>query len=177
MSALRDVSNGIIRKALGNSCLSKITLAINAAGAATVKNTGTITYTIDGIFYTKAALAAQALTVTHDCFGNPVGGQNLSKYVQPVLTTAYYLICLNAAGTVAVVQGNYAGQSLAFPDLQRIVTGTGDIPQEPAGYTAVGMLKVALAGAATFDPATTLLDAANVTVTYYDLEFVPSANP
>jgi hypothetical protein len=177
MAALKDISNGIIRKALGNSCLSKITLAINAAGAATVKSTGAISFTIDGVFYTKAALAAQALTITHDRNGLAVGGQNLSKYVQPINTTVYYLLCLNAGGTVAVVQGDYAGQATQYPDLQRTLFGTGDVPQEPAGYTAIGLIKVATNGVATFDPATTLLDAAGLTVTYFDLEFVPSANP
>jgi hypothetical protein len=177
MSALSSLQNGDIRKAIGNNCASKITLAINAGAAATVKSTGAINFNIDGVCYTHAALAAQAITVTHDCFGQPVGGNNLPKYVQPVLKTAYYLICLNAAGTVAVCQGSYLGQALAYPDLQRVLTGTGGIPQEPDGYTAIGMLKVALANAATFNPGTTALDAADVTVTYFDLERVPSVAP
>jgi hypothetical protein len=178
MSALKDIQNGDLRKALGNYCLSKITLAISAGGAATVKSTGAILYVIDGVAYTASALAAQSLAVTHDCFGNAVGGNNPSEYTQPVLTTAYYLICINAAGTVAVVQGSYAGQSIAYPnDRSKILVGTGGIPAEPAGYTAIGMFKVALAAAATFDPATTALDAANVTVTYYDLTRVPAVAP
>lgn len=177
MAALKDITNGILRRALGNSNLVKAVLAINLGGAATVKTTNALSYTIDGIYYTKAALAAQAITVTHDKDGNPVGGQNLPKYVQPINTTAYYLLCVNAAGTIAVVQGSYAGQSQAYPDLQRISTGTGDVPQEPVGYTAFGLIKVATNGVATFDPATTALDAAGLTVSYFDLEYVPTANP
>jgi hypothetical protein len=177
MSALSNLQNGEIRKALGNHCLSKITLAINAGGAATVKSTGAILFAIDGVVYTHAALSNDAITVTHDCFGHPVGGNNLPAYVQPVTKTAFYLLCLNAAGTLAVCQGSYVGQSLAYPDLQRILTGTGGIPAEPEGYTAIGMLKVALANAATFNPATTALDATDVTVTYYDLTRVPATAP
>lgn len=177
MSALKDISNGLIRRALGNSNLVKPVLAINVGGAATVKTTAGLSYTLDGIYYTKAALAAQAITVTHDCFGNAVGGQNLPAYVQPTGTTAYLLLCVNAAGQIAVAQGSYAGQVQSYPDLQRVLTGTGDVPQEPAGYTAFGLIKVVTTGGATFNPGTTALDAANVTATYFDLEYVPSANP
>lgn len=177
MASLRDITNGIVRKALGNANLSKAILAINAASAATVKTTGALAYVIDGILLSKAALAAQAITITHDKDGNPVGGANLSKFVQPINTTVYYLLCVNSAGTIATVQGTYAGQSLAYPDLQRIATGTGDVPPEPAGYTAFGLIKVTTNGVATFDPATTALDAAGLTVTFFDLEYVPSANP
>lgn len=177
MSALSSIQHSDIRKVAGNHCLTKVVLAINAGSAATIKTTGTFTFVIDGVYYTHAALSAQSIAVTHDCFGQPVGGNNLSKYTQPVLTTAYYLVCINAAGTIAIVQGSYAGQALRFADLQRVLTGTGGIPAEPDGYTAIGMFKVALAAAATFDPATTALDASNVTVTYYDLERVPSVAP
>lgn len=178
MSALKDISNGILRKALGNSCLVKGTLAINAGGAATIKSTGAISYTLDGVYYSKAALAAQSIVVTHDRNGQAVGGNNLAAYVQPTGTTVYYLLCLNAAGAVAVVQGDYAGQVLSYAnDLSKVLTGTGDVPQEPAGYTAMGLLKVVTTAGATFTPGTTLLDAANVAVTYFDLEYVPSVNP
>ena len=51
--ALKDV--------LGNVCFSKATLAINAGGAATIKTTGTTTFTVGGIFYTKGALSAQSI--------------------------------------------------------------------------------------------------------------------
>lgn len=178
MSALKEVSNSSIRTVLGNSSIVKGVLAINAGGAATVKTTNALTFTIDGIQYTKAALAAQVITVTHDCFGQLVGGNNLPAYVQPTGQTAYYLLCVNAAGAIAVVQGSYAGQVQSYAnDLSKVLTGNGGLPIEPAGYTAFGLLKVATAGGATFTPGTTLLDAANVTVTYFDLEYVPSVAP
>lgn len=177
MSALKDVQHGEIRRIIGNACASKATLAINAGSAATIKTTGTTNYTIDGIWYAKAALSAQAIDITHDCFGNAVGGANLSEYTQPAGKTVYYLVCLNAAGTVAIVQGNYSGQSLAFPDLSKVLTGTGEIPKEPSGYTAIGMFKVVTAGVATFNPGSTALDATDVTVTYYDVARLPATAP
>lgn len=181
MSALKDIQNALLRKALGNFCLSKITLEINAGSAATVKSTGAILFAIDGVVYTHAALANQAITVTHDFQGNLVAN-GVAKYTQPVETTVYYLLSLNAAGTLAVSQGTYLGQALAFgsasgSDLAKILTGTGAIPAEPDGYTAIGLMKVELANAATFNPATTALDAADVTVTYYDLSRVPATAP
>jgi hypothetical protein len=178
MSALKDISNGIIRTAIGNSTLSKAILAINAGGAATVKTTTAILYGVDGILYSKAILAAQSIVPTHDAYGNPIGGANMAAYVQPAGTTAYLLLCLDKLGNVAVVQGSYLNQSQAFPgDLSKVQVGTGQIPFEPAGFTAFGLVKVVTSGAATFTPGTTLLDAANVAATYYDLEYVPTVAP
>lgn len=176
MSSLSNVSDAALRKLLGNQCMTKATLAINAGLAATIKTTGATIYCIDGILYTKAALAAQSFAVTHNAFGETVGGSQPAAYVQPVLTTVFYLVCLNAAGTVAIVQGSYAGQSIAYPsDLSKVLTGQGGLPVEPEGYTAIGVVKIALAGAATFTPGTTALDAANVTATYYDVSRLPAS--
>lgn len=178
MAALKDISNGIIRTAIGNSCIVKGVLAINAGGAATIKSTGAVTYGIDGILYTKAILSAQSIVPTHDAFGAAIGGSNLPAYVQPSGTTAYILLALDKSGNVAVIQGSYLGQALAYPfDLSRLLTGTGQIPVEPSGFTAFGLMKIVTTGGATFTPGTTLLDAANVTVTYFDLEYVPTVAP
>jgi hypothetical protein len=177
MSALNDVQNGSLRSALGYSCKTKAGLAIHGAAAATVDSLAAITVAIDGVLKTKTQLSQQSVAVTHDCFGNAVGGNNLSAYVQPTGTTVYYVLATDGTN-VAVVQGSYAGQSLAFPnDLSKILTGKGGIPAEPAGYTAFGMLKVVTSGGATFTPGTDALDKTNVTVTYYDLERIPSVAP
>jgi hypothetical protein len=177
MSALSTIMNADIRKALGSMAFGKAVLAINAALAATVKTTNAITYTVDGIALSKAALAAQSIAVTHDCFGNLVAN-GVAAYVQPASTTVYYLLSLDSAGGIKVSQGSYAGQALAFPgDISRINTGTGAIPAEPAGCTAFGLIKVVTAAATTFNPGATALDAANVTVTYSDLSMVPPVAP
>lgn len=172
MSSISDILSQSVRKVLLNQCLAKATLAINAGGAATIKTTGTTPYTVNGVHYTKAALAAQSMAPTHDFSGTPVA-QGVAAFVQPANTTVFYVVALNAAGTVAIVQGSYAGQTLVYPaDLSKTVLGSGLIPTEPSGYTAIGVVKVAT-GAVTFTPGTTLLDAANVTATYFDVEILP----
>jgi hypothetical protein len=175
MSSLSNIKSAEVAKLLGDRCMVKATLAINAGSAATIKSTGTIVYSIGGVMYSHAALSAQAITITHGCFGDLVANYP-AKYTQPVGTTVFYLVCLDASGNVAVVQGNYAGQSLTNPnDLSKVLTGAGGLPVEPAGYTAIGVIKIALANAATFNPATTALDATDVTATYYDVSVLPAS--
>lgn len=173
MSKISSIPSGDVRKALTNMCLSAAVLAINAASAATVKTTGAIVYTIDGIARTKAALAAQSIAVTHDFQGKPVA-TGFPAYAQPAGTRVIYVLSANAAGTVAVSQGTHLGQTLPKKaDLSVILTGTGGVPDEPAGYTAFGAIVVNLSAAATFTPGTTALDAANVVATYYDISILP----
>ena len=94
---------------LGNRCMTKAVLAINAVSAATIKTTGPTSYTISGIYQTaKASLAAQSIAIAAG-YGPLIGG---AGYVQPVSTSVYYVVSLNAAGTVFVRQGTYVGQPL-----------------------------------------------------------------
>lgn len=180
MSKLSDLSNGALIALLSAVTLSKPVLAINLAGAATVKTTAAVAYAINGVSYSKAALAAQAIAVTHDANGNASAG-----YVQPAGTTAYYTLGVNAAGTVSVSQSTYAAQAGSSNPAVGVgagyqsgtsFIGSGNMADAPAGYAPFGMLKVVTAGAATFTAGTTLLDAANVTVSYFDLFVVPATN-
>lgn len=59
MGTITTVSDLDAVKAFANMCFTKATLAINAGSAATVKTTGSTIYTVNGVFYTKTALAAQ----------------------------------------------------------------------------------------------------------------------
>lgn len=175
MNKLSAINDAALRAALGSRCLTKATLAINAASAATVKTTGATSYTINGVFYTKAALAAQSFAVTHREDGSAVTATD-AAYVQPAETTVIYLVCLNAVGAVAVVQGGYAGQAVLYAnDKSKVLTSDGGVPEIPAGYIAIGAVKVATAAATTFTPGTTALDAAGVTATYFDLSMVPAS--
>ena len=45
----------------------------------------------------------------------------------------------------------------------------------PEGYTPIGIIKIAPTVAATFDPGTTALDAANVNATYFNVSTLPTA--
>lgn len=173
MSTLEATNSVDLRKLLGNRTYVKATLAINAGSAATIKNTGAIIYSVDGVMYTKAALSAQSIAITHDQFGRAVASQpSLAAYVQPASSTVYYIVCLNAAGTVGVVQGGYSGQTITVGGQPFVSDGS--MPVVPDSYTPVGVIKI-VTGATTFTPATTALDAANVTATYFDVSTLPVA--
>ena len=88
-------------------------------------------------------------------------------------TTVYYVIGLNAAGTVCSVQGGYAGQSITYNSQPYV--SNGGMPIMPEGYTPIGIIKIAPTVAATFDPGTTALDAANVNATYFNVSTLPTA--
>lgn len=137
-----------MRELLGNFCLTACTLAINAASAATFKTTGTTTYTVDGRFRSKAALAAQAFS--------PIPGTVHSGLA--IGQTGYYVVALDAAGTV------------------RTFEGVGGLPDVADGFTPIGIIKVVAASAA-FVPGTTALDAAGLTVTYTDVALLPTVAP
>lgn len=174
MSTLKAQPSYDQRRLLGDRCYVYSTLAINAASAATVKTTGAVIYSVDGVMYSKAALSAQAITITHDQFGRDVTTQpSIAKYVQPVNTTVYYLLGVNAAGTICSVQGGYAGQTLTVNGAAFVSDGS--MPVLPAGYAPIGVIKIAPTVAATFDPGTTLLDATNVNATYFNVSTLPTA--
>lgn len=170
MSKISDLTGQALRDLIGNMSYSKAVLAINAASAATVKTTGALAFSINGVQLTKAALAAQSIAITHTDDGRVAG----NSYVQPALTTVYYTLGVNAAGTISVTQGTYAGQLLISGQAGSSYAGDGSVPNAPAGYVPFGVMKVATGAATTFTPATTLLDAALVTVTYFDVAVMPA---
>lgn len=174
---LSDVTAAALLGLLGNVSLSKAVLAINIGGAATVKTTNALTYTVNGVLYAKAALAAQSIVVTHDAYGNAFSG-----YVVPVNKTVYLTLALNAAGAVSVVQGTFAGQVAqgdptigVGPAYNNGISfvGSGAVPDVPSGYTAIGVIKL-VNGAATFVPGTTALDAGTVVASYFDVAVLPA---
>jgi hypothetical protein len=110
-----------------------------------VKTASIVNYCIDGLMFVKAA--------TDDLF------VFTDVTVQAINTTKYYMLCLKTDGSALIVNG---------------AVGSTLLPSCPAGYCPVGYLKI-VTGAATFTPATTLLDAANITTTYVDLSCAPAA--
>lgn len=182
MTSLVDMSSSATRL-LGSRNATRAVLAINAASAATVKTTSALEYQVDGLMYTKAALSAQALTAlaTADFTGGaglPSGGYlqpsgSTAFYVQPASTTVYYVMVINAAGTVRVVQGTYTGQPLSSQGLS--ATGRSIVPDVPDVWVPFGMIKIVTNSSTTFTPGTTALDAAGLTVTFYDVGVLPAA--
>lgn len=174
MSRLSSLASASLRKVLGNRCLTKAVLARDADTATTVQTTNATTYSVNGVLYSKAALNNQSVVVTHRHDGTPVTAAQ-PQFVQPVGTKVKYVVALDAAGNVAIVQGSFAGQVIRDPaNLALVITGDGDIPEEPEGYTAIGYFEVALANAATFTPGTTALNATDVTSTFFDVSVLPA---
>jgi hypothetical protein len=168
MPKVSDLTLQPMRHLVGYANLTKVTLAINAASAPTVKTTGTTTYVNGGIYYTKAALAAQSIAIA-----NGYGPYGSNGYVQPVSSTVYYPIALDALGNVYLYQGTYAGQAISG----QTWLGDGSVPDISPTLTPIGLIKVATNSSTTFTPGTTALDAAGLTVTYFDLALLPAMNP
>jgi len=174
VSRLSDILDGALRSALGNHIINFPTLSAQAAASPHVKTANAIQSVIGGVTRSRAALASQSIAVTHRFDGSPVSTLD-PAYVQPNQTTVTYLLAVNAAGTLACVQGCFVGQQITFSgDKSKVITGDGAIPVEPDGYVGFCLVKVTTGGASTFTPGTTNLDAAGLTVSMADCKFVPA---
>lgn len=182
MSRLDDITNGPIKAALAATTTSAHTFAATGGATATVQTSGAIVSQIGGVTRSRAALSAQSLAPTHDIFGNA----NTSRYAQPINSTVYYVLGVDAAGSVAVVQGTFAGQNLVPPVTAGVgalanagtsFVGDGSIPSLPAGFAPFGLLKVVTNASATFTPGVTNLNAAGLTNTFWDIGLIPEGRP
>lgn len=135
-------------KKVGNVCLSDGGLAIGSVSKKEVLIANTVIFLVKGVFYAKTTAEIAFTATTHDI--TAVAGS---------IQEAVYLYSVNAAGTVTVTKGTTA-------------TGAGNaaIPSTPAGTTAFGYLRIAVAAGATdFNATTDDLDAAHLTDTYVDI--------
>lgn len=146
--ALFRVVNDLVQAA-NTHCLGDAA-AGNGDPASSTATTATVTYVIDGVFYSVSDTASIAFSSGHT--------------TQPVLTQCYYLFQINSAGTWSSVQG---------PILSTSSPETLQMPKPTAGNCPIFAVKVSLASTATFVPGTTLFTASNVTETYYDLSHQP----
>lgn len=148
-----------------------------AAGtnAGTIKSTATITYTVDGRFYSKAATDNVAISYTGpSVYQASAGGvQSVNGSFTGAVggSTRLYLICLNTSGAFSIVPGKIVNTA----DLTAGRVSL-DCPDAPNLVCAVGAMRVALTAGTTFAPGTTALDASGVTTTFINLSTVP-ANP
>lgn len=171
---------GSFERTAPNMSLAKAVLALNAASAATVKTTGAVVTCINGITYSRAALAAAALVA----MPSSLVPNALPFYTLPIGKTCYLLLVVNSAGTVYAIQSDFLGRELYA--YGRIDKGLGNVPDVPDaiptstpltdGFAPFGLIKV-VATAATFLPGTDALDKASVTFTFYDISTVPAVNP
>lgn len=156
LSALMSAAARLVGNMVYNSGL-----AVIGSTASAFTTTVIIQYAIDGIIRNLAAqtntalaaLVASDLPSSQAAWLQPAG--LAAFYTQPANTTVYYVIGVNAAGTVKVVQGLYSGQQIQYPGGLSVV-GDGSVPDVPDGFVAFAVLKVASGGSA-FIPGTTAL--------------------
>ena len=134
-----------------NSGYASLTSAGLAAGtnAGTFQTGNALTFTNNGIFYSKNATNNVALTAGHAAVGP-------SK-------ACLFGVFINAAGTFSTTQGPIVDAGDPCP-----------VPPFPAGsVTLVGLIKVATNSSTTFTPGTTAFGAAGVTSTYLNCMRMP----
>lgn len=156
MSAINlgHIDDAALRFLLGNRCFTKAICAIGSNAAKVKTTTNTVQYCIDGQLYEKAA--------TDDLF------VFTDTAVQPVSTTAFYALCLDAAGAATVVNGT--------PVLTAAITAGTDkavFPLVGLDVCIIGGVKVVTDSTHTFTPGTTELSAAGITDTYYNFSCIP----
>lgn len=153
-----DIDHAALRSLLGARCYGKAGLAIDATPA-DVETTSAVDYSIDGVMYTLAITAA--IDISAAAVIDEAGGTT-TMTAQATATDRIYLLVVNAAGTIKVVQGTAVATGATCP-----------CPGVPSGYCAFGAVKVANASGSDFTFGTTSLATANVTDTYYDLSLAP----
>lgn len=165
------------QRLVGNMCHARVAAVIGATTTA-VTTTGTGFYTIDGVARAVSALTNQALSAlaaadlpTAQANWLQPSGLGGAFYVQPANTTAYYVIGLNAAGTVKVVQGLYQGQQVQYPGGLTVI-GDGTVPDVPDGFIPITVMKI-VSGGSTFTPGTTALTGI---ATFTDVTVLPLAD-
>ena len=154
-------TNTVIRNTTANRCFGKAGLAIHGANVENVQTVAAVDYSIAGVLY-QLAITAEIDLSACDFITETAGADTVSA--QAKNTDRAYLLVLNAAGTVKVIQGTAVATA-----------GTCVVPGCPDGYAPLGVIKVANGNSATFTLGTTGLDAAGVTDTYYDVSLAPAS--
>jgi hypothetical protein len=110
--------------------------------------------------YTLAIQAAIDLSAADVIDSN---GDTDTLTAQVTATDRIYLLVVNAAGTIKVIQGTAVATA-----------ATCVCPTCPEGYAPFGAIKVANASGSDFTLGTTSLATASVTDSYFDLSMVPA---
>lgn len=145
----------------GNICLGAAGLAIHGTTTSTMLTANAFDFAIDGLLYTQPADVSLAFSASHTALGNSevcivVFACDAANAITQYQSTPRALADLTDSG------GTYQWE---WPT----ITAANVVP-----YAAV---KVATGASATFTFATTDLDAAGITDTYYDLMFIPATRP
>ena len=148
-----------IKHTTGSRSFGKAGLAIDATPA-DVETTAAIDYCIDGVMYNlgiTAAIDVSGLAVIDS------NGAAAEMTAQAKDTDRAYLLVVNAAGTIKVVQGTAVATGATCP-----------CPTCPEGYAPFGAVKVANGTEDDFTFGTTSLATVGITDTYFDLSMAPA---
>ena len=154
----------IFENLFNTQCLGSAGLAINAGSAATWKmtNAAALPYEIGGVTYSKVAATAQAVPTAITWAA-----------VASVFNAGGFLIGLDSAGAVSTYPTNVTSAASAAAALAGV-----SWPAVPDNICVIGGLIIANSAANTaFTGATTALDAANISVLYFNTTgpFFPTA--
>ena len=149
-------------------------LAIGTAPAG-FNTTNAIGYMIEGTKPVPVAALVSQLPVAEPTL-QPYFSNSQAFYTQPANTTVYYLLVVNAAGALRVIQGTFAGQ--LFFGSWGALKGTGDVPNlDSLLWATYGLIKVVTGAATTYTPGVTAYNAALVTTTFINCAVAPATNP
>lgn len=161
-------------------CFNLVSAAIakHASHINLVIAVGTLAHVIDGRFYTRAAVASQAWTVSGE--PGPVSDGTFTGSARSATNAAgtavvgssrIYGLFMNAAGTLKVVSG---------PIVDRAALAVGaaalHFPPPLKDYVCFGAVRIDITTAGvSFTPGVTALNATGITPTYIDLFSIPGA--
>lgn len=135
----------------GNVCLSKAALNLSNVTTGAINIANNVTYAVDGVMNTISNNWSQLFSSGHTTLA--AGCE------------CHFAVWVNAAGTVSTTQGKIVDTaSLSSSGGTKVVP----MPEVVSAAALIGLIKVKTAGAATFVPGTTNLNATNVTATYQD---------
>lgn len=179
MTTLADLQSRALRELVGTRTHSRTLVNLQNATATfdgVSEPDAIMRFDIAGVQCTTADVTNKALA-TLAALQNPVTGYD-GYYDQPKSTTVYYTACVNAAGTMYVIQGTYAGQVLGGSKAIG-PRGDGSIPQiaVPDTYAPFAVFKVVNGTTAVFTPGTTNWDATNVVSSACPVSVLPNGIP
>lgn len=137
----------------GTLCLGCAGLAVDASAKADAETLADFPYAINGYTYKLTS-------------GD--GDVQLDGHTVAAGCTALFLVVVNSSGTITAIKSNEESNT----DLAAKNAAL-HWPTPTANTCPIGALKIKNASASVFTGGTTLLDAANITTTYYNLFTVP----
>lgn len=136
-----------------------------AAGNINFTNASTITYVLNGQFYSRATVASQAWTIEPNSGIVPTAANSFQTV--PAGKSCAFALVLDSAGAFTVMQGAIVESTDKTP-----------VPQAPNGKAVVGAIKVVNATYTTnggFRPGTDATNSAGLTTTFLNLAQHPGS--